>query len=114
MNASPCSPPSPWRIAQTAERRHNAQPFNGDDCSLGILFAEHMSNALTPCTRGERVLMRSGGPLDGFPDLLRNRSKPISWSRPLQQSLAHPHLASAMPSSAQLEWLQPQLEERWL
>ena len=44
-----------------------AQPINGDDCSLGILFAEaleHMSNALTPCMREKRELI--GGP--------RNRS----------------------------------------
>ena len=93
----------------------SAQPVH-EDCSFGILFAEvleHMNNALTPSSRGKRVLMRSGGPLDDFRDLLRNRSRNESSDHVLQQSLAHSHLASAMPSCAQLELPQPQLEERW-
>ena len=93
----------------------NAQPVNGNDCSLGILFAEaleHMSNALTPCSRGRRVLMRSGGPLDGFPDLPRNRSRSQSSDHVPCNNPSHTPI-SAMPSCAQLELLQPQLEERW-
>ena len=44
-----------------------------------------------------------GGSLDGFPDLLRNRSRNQSFDHVPCNNPSHPHLASAMPSGARLE-----------